>query len=152
MHIASDIMTKKVIVVGEETSVSDLIRLFVEEKISCAPVMNKDGKLAGIVTKTDILGYFLDIDIDISVKKALENIIEYTEKESFTGFQPESIVRNIMTTDPITADVETTVKALAKTMAENNIHRIIITHDHEIKGIVSTIDILYHVAGIEKNE
>jgi CBS domain-containing protein len=150
-HKASDIMTRNVIVVGEETSVSDLIRLFVENKISCAPVMNEDGKLVGIVTNTDILGFFLDIDIDISVKKALENIIEYSGKQCFTGFQQESIVRNIMTIDPVTADVETTVQALAQTMVEKNIHRVVIMHDHEIKGIVSTIDILYHVAGIEKH-
>jgi CBS domain-containing protein len=151
-HKASDIMTRNVLVVGEEASVSDLIRLFVEDKISCAPVMNADGKLVGIVTKTDILGYFLDKDIDISVKKALENILEYSGENCFTGFQQESKVRNIMTIDPVTADMETSVQTLAQMMVEKNIHRIIITQDHEIKGIVSTIDILYHVAGIEKHE
>ncbi len=151
-HKARDIMTRNVLVVGEDTSISGLIRLFVEHKISCAPVMNEEGKLVGIVTKTDILGFFLDIDLDISVREALKNVLEYYGKQSFTDFQPESIVRNIMTPDPVTADAETTVQNLAQTMVKKNIHRMIITEDQEIKGIVSTLDILYHVAGIEKHE
>ena len=148
---ARDIMTRNVLVVGEDTSVSDLIRLFVEHKISCAPVMNEEGKLVGIVTKTDILGFFLDIDLDISVKEALKNILEYYGEQSVTDLQPESIVRNIMTPDPVTADVEATIQTLAQKMVEKNIHRLIITQDNHIRGIVSTLDILYHVAGIEKH-
>ena len=151
-HTARDIMTKNVLVVGEGTSISDLIRLFVEHKISCAPVMDGAGNLVGIVTKTDILGFFLDVDIDISAREALKNIMDYYGEQDVTDYRPESIVRNIMTPDPVTADVETAVSILAKTMVEKNIHRLIITQDHVITGIVSTIDILYHVAGIEKHE
>jgi CBS domain-containing protein len=151
-HKASDIMTKNVLSVNEDTPVSELIRLFVEHKISSAPVMNGEQKLVGIVTKTDILGFFLDIDLDISVRNALKCVLEIYAEEAEDDAMQESIVRNIMTPDPVTAEVETTVKELARTMVEKNIHRIIITENGGIQGIVSTLDILYHVAGIEKHE
>ena len=61
---ARDIMTKNVIVVDESTSINALIEIFLENKISCAPVVKKKKKLVGIVTKTDVLGYFLDLDLD----------------------------------------------------------------------------------------
>ena len=58
---------------------------------------------------------------------------------------------NIMTPNPITAGKNTTIESLAKTKIDYNIHRLIIEKDSAIVGIVSTFDILYHVAGIDKN-
>ena len=151
-HTARDIMTRKVIVVEEDTTITDLIRIFVENKISCVPVVNNEKKLVGIVTKTDILGYFMDIDLHISVKEVLKDILEYCSEhdEKEPPSEHEMKVRVIMTPDPITAGEETSVESLAKTMIDNKIHRLIITKDNEIVGIVSTLDILYHVAGINK--
>ena len=73
---ARDIMTKNVIVVEEDAPISKLIETFLEHKISCTPVVNKKKKLIGIVTKTDVLGYFLDLDLDLTVKLGLRGILE----------------------------------------------------------------------------
>ena len=153
-HTARDIMTENVIVVKNDDTVNNLIRIFVEKGISCAPVVNCDDRLVGIVTKTDILGYFMDIDLHISVKEAFHDFMEfYSEHKDMEKLMDKELnVGSIMTPDPITAGEETTVESLARTMIDNNIHRLIITKDTEITGIVSTLDILYHVAGKEKHE
>ena len=154
IHTARDIMTRNVIVVKDDTSVNNLIRIFVEKGISCAPVVNEDNRLVGIVTKTDILGYLMDIDLHVSVKEAFHDFMDfYTEHKDMEKLMDKELnVRSIMTPDPITAREEITVESLARTMIDNNIHRLIITKDTEITGIVSTLDILYHVAGKEKHE
>ena len=154
IHKARDIMTRNVIVVEEDTSINNLIRIFMDNKISCVPVVNDEKKLVGIVTKTDVLGHFMDIDLHISVKDTLQDILEFSSEQRDLETVPETEmkVRAIMTPNPITTGEDTTVESLAKTMVNNKIHRLIITRDNEIAGIVSTLDILYHVAGIDKHE
>lgn len=56
-----------------------------------------------------------------------------------------------MTPNPIAVGENTNIESLAKIMIDHNIHRSIIEKDSAIVGIISTLDILYHVAGIDKN-
>jgi len=154
IHKARDIMTRNIIVVEEDASINNLIRIFMDNKISCVPVVNKKNILVGIVTKTDVLSHFMDIDLHISVKDTLQDILEFSSEQRDLETVPDSEmkVRTIMTPNPITTGEDTTVESLANSMVNNNIHRLIITRDNEITGIVSTLDILYHVAGIDKHE
>lgn len=65
---AHQIMTRKPITIDIDGSVLEAIRSFVDEKISCLPVLNKDGSVAGILTWRDIL-------------KAIAATVEKTHKE-----------------------------------------------------------------------
>jgi acetoin utilization protein AcuB len=49
------IMSRKPITIPVDGSVLDAIKLFINDKISCLPVINKDGSVAGILTWRDIL-------------------------------------------------------------------------------------------------
>ena len=151
---ARDIMTRNVIVVEKDTTINNLIETFLDHRISCAPVVTKKKKLIGIVTKTDVLGYFLDLDLDLTVKVGLKDILEYNSEHSDMEIAPETEqkVGNIMTKNPITAGENSSIESLAKTMINKNIHRVIIKKGDKIVGIVSTLDILHHIAGIDKNE
>jgi len=51
---ASDVMTKKVTVVGEETPVGEIARILEEKHIKRVPVV-RDGKLVGIVSRANLL-------------------------------------------------------------------------------------------------
>ncbi|MFC1692180.1 CBS domain-containing protein [Candidatus Latescibacterota bacterium] len=151
--IAGDIMTKNIITVKDDTSINNLIGIFIENKISCAPVVNKKEQLVGIVTKTDVLSYLLDIDLDVSLKVHLKDVVESITEHGDFEISSETDLKagNIMTPNPITADENTSIESLAKIMIDHNIHRLIIEKDSAIVGIISTLDILYHVAGIDKN-
>ncbi len=50
-----DLMTKKVLVLKPYDTFEDAARLFVENKIDGAPVVDKDEKLISIITKTDLM-------------------------------------------------------------------------------------------------
>ena len=52
---AHQIMTRRPITIAVDGSILEAIRLFVEQKISCLPVLNHDGSVAGILTWRDIL-------------------------------------------------------------------------------------------------
>lgn len=55
-----DIMTKQVITVAPETSIADAARLILERRIGGLPVI-QGNRLAGIITKTDILAAYVEI-------------------------------------------------------------------------------------------
>lgn len=55
-----EIMTKQVVTVDPETSVTDAARLLLERRIGCLPVV-QGNRLVGIITKTDILTAFVEI-------------------------------------------------------------------------------------------
>ncbi len=151
---AKDIMTRKVVVVKENMRVNDLIELFLKNKISCAPVVDRKKKLVGIVTKTDILSRFMNFDLDFTLKAGLKDILESHPdlSELKVSSKTESKVGQIMTPNPITASENTAIEKLAEVMIENGIHRLIIKKVGKIVGIVSTLDMLYYIAGKTKNE
>ena len=57
----SDVMTRKVISVGEDTPIEDAARIMVDNKIGGLPVVNEDGAVVGIITETDIFKTFLEL-------------------------------------------------------------------------------------------
>ncbi len=51
----ADLMIEDVICVSEDTHVKDIARILVEKGIKRVPVLNKENKLIGIITRLDIL-------------------------------------------------------------------------------------------------
>lgn len=58
---AAKLMRAKVITCAPDTLVEEAAHLLRQEKIGCLPVVDKGGKLVGILTHEDLLDFFLDI-------------------------------------------------------------------------------------------
>jgi len=52
---ASDVMTRSVVTAAEDTSIVDVAKLMIRRRISGVPVVDRDGRLVGIVTEGDLL-------------------------------------------------------------------------------------------------
>jgi CBS-domain-containing membrane protein len=52
---AGELMTAPVRTVGPDTDVQDLATLMVEEGVNPVPVLDKEGRMVGIVSRTDVL-------------------------------------------------------------------------------------------------
>jgi acetoin utilization protein AcuB len=55
----SDVMTKKVLTVDEDTPIEETARIMADNKIGGVPVM-RDGHVVGIITETDLFKIFLE--------------------------------------------------------------------------------------------
>ena len=55
-----DVMTKRVIAVGDDCPLEEAARIMVDHKIDCLPIL-KDDELIGIITETDIFKTFVEI-------------------------------------------------------------------------------------------
>jgi acetoin utilization protein AcuB len=54
------VMTKKVLTVNEDTPIEEAARIMVDRKIGGLPVMSSSGRVAGIITETDLFKIFLE--------------------------------------------------------------------------------------------
>ncbi len=116
---ASEVMVKSVISAKRNASARDLALQLLTGYFSGMPVTDEQGKIIGVIT---------DIDLLEAVKEGKE-LARTTAEE-------------IMTRDVITADVNTAVRDLVKTMKENNLIRLPITNQGKLVGIVARCDIL----------
>ena len=63
-----DVMTKPLVTSKEDITILDAIRMMYDKKIRRLPIVDKDGKLIGIVTYRDVLGILLTRLIPFLVK------------------------------------------------------------------------------------
>ena len=151
--LARDLMTEKAVCVKPETTIKDLINILVKNSINGVPVVDKNGRLVGVVSKTDIVEY----DAKASKKKKISSQKSFYndtngklkkdfEKAKKTKDFGKTIVKDIMTTHVITAKANDTIDRLAKIMFDKKVNRVIIQDKGSVVGIVSTLDILHAVS------
>jgi len=56
-----DIMSRDVVVINENSTLGDAVKLMKKNNISGLPVVNNQNKLAGIITKTDLIRAIVDL-------------------------------------------------------------------------------------------
>jgi len=125
-----DVMHRDVRTVGPETSVSDIIVLLAEVHVSAVPVVDRHGRILGVVSSTDIL---------LSEADAGGG----ADREAFFR---ETLARDIMTPRPLTISPDTDLKEAARQMLYAEVHRLFITDDDRLVGVISTTDIVQAVA------
>ena len=147
---AKDVMNKDVLSVGMDWSVEYLTDFLVENGISGAPVTSAEGKLVGVVSLTDIVRHNslpgkdsrLDSPYDY-YRHGLEHQYAKEDIRSLSiGTEPLNTVRDIMTPMIFDVNEDTKVKQVADTMIRGRIHRVFVTHEKKLTGVITTIDML----------
>ena len=148
MVVAKDIMTTDVITIDPETSVKDAANIMSEHGISGLPVV-RDNKLVGIVTENDLIikDKKLHFPEYINVLGGIIYLESYKKfEEEFKKFTAVK-VKELMTTDVITANPEDSIEDLATIMHQKNINRIpVVDNAGQMIGIVTRNNIVKHIA------
>ncbi len=147
---AKDLMTDGVLVIPENYSITDVINFFFENKISGAPVVSTFGKAIGVVTMTDIVKYKNEeeeTDNDYPFIEYYNEFIgrEFTDDDIQVLHGAEKIyksVLDIMTPTVFQVDIDDGYKDIAKQMVDKKIHRVFVSEDGQLVGIVSSMDVL----------
>jgi CBS domain-containing protein len=116
---ARAIMTHRVYTISPEASVQEVAQLLSREHISGAPVIDKEGRIIGIITQADI--------------------IEKVDREGLR-------VADIMSPEVIAVDEETLVGEVAMLLSKRKIKRVPVMRNGKMVGIISRADIVQAVA------
>lgn len=151
--LARDIMTRKVITIGKDATVSELVRKLLRYKISGVPIVNEKNELIGIVSEADIIIKMSSLPFPISFSFAfLDNFESYTKS---TREFMETRVEDIMSKKVKTAGEDMTLSKVVNIMINNNINRIpVVDEKNKLTGIITRADVMRSMikkAGENKN-
>jgi CBS domain-containing protein len=138
-----EVMTKNPVCATPGMSIRQLAGLFAEHGVSGAPVVGLDGKLVGVVSRTDL---FRRVTSEVSGPSAgylfdLLNDRAPTERQPMP--EPLIVVGDFMSESPVTAVAGDAVGAVAKKMAERRVHRVVVIDANKRPvGVVTTLDLL----------
>ncbi|MBA3036981.1 MAG: CBS domain-containing protein [Desulfobacterium sp.] len=144
MLIVKDIMKTDVITVMPETEIIHAAKILLENHINGVPVLDKSGKLAGILCQSDIISQqkklpipslftFLDGFISLTSMKHLEKEVQKIAATT---------VAHAMTVNPVTVKSDTSIEVVAALMVDKNFHTLPVVDDGKLVGIVGKEDVL----------
>jgi len=121
-------MTKRPIITHPDTPIDDALKLMRDSKVRRLPVLDKDGKLLGIVTEKDLLYVSPSPATSLSVHE-LHYLISKIK------------VEDVMAKDVITATEYTPLEEAARIMADNKIGSLPVMRDGRLVGIITETDL-----------
>ena len=119
------IMTKNIVSVSSEQSILDVKHIYEKKDFHHHIPVVENGKLVGMVSLIDFMYNIAGAGIDDDNKI-------YSELK----------VKDIMTKKPYCLNTNATIEDVAKVLAKGRYHAVPIVEEENIKGIVSTADII----------
>ncbi len=141
---AKEIMSKDVISVHKDTTIKEIAKVLIDNKISGVPVIDEGGNLVGMVSEGDLLHKETSPRLP-DVVNILGAIIYYNGVQRYNEDFKKLIAEqaeSIMTKKVITVSEETEVDAIAKLMLEHGIKRVPVMNGRKMVGIISRADII----------
>lgn len=151
---AAELMTPDVLTVYEGWSIRRLASFFVRHRISGAPVIASDHTLIGVVSLSDIARFSSLPEQDQARLAASSPYADYL------GYDPlpedmawlthsaanHCTVNSIMTRHVISVEEKTTLPQIARLMSAHGIHRVFVTRDGVVVGVVTAGTLLQQVS------
>lgn len=148
---ARDVMQSNVASVSPGLPVMELEQLLVRAGVSGMPVV-EDGVLHGVVSRTDVVRAIAAAEDDAGTTLAYyqemagavpgPSAAALMASERLAGRS----VRDIMTRELITVAPDQAVRAVAETLVARAVHRVLVTADRHLLGIVTTLDLVRAIA------
>ncbi|MBF0557562.1 MAG: polysulfide reductase NrfD [Nitrospirae bacterium] len=137
--IAKNIMSKRVLSVTPETPVEEVSKLLISKNISGVPVVDKENKVIGVISESDII--FNEMRREPQLAEKVGDLVMPNMKGDERG--PGVHAGDIMTSPAVTADEDTHLKELHRLIMQKKIKRVIVVNEagHPL-GVVSRADIL----------
>lgn len=115
----NELMTKSVVTTQPHAKIGHVRALLGRNRIGAVPVVDSHGHPVGIVSAADLVA----------------------------DLNPSSPVRTIMTEKVFTVPRYADVSVAARLMRNHRIHRVVVTHEQKVVGVLSSFDLLQLVEG-----
>ena len=144
MTTVRDIMTTDLITLTPDTDVVKAAQVLLDQHINGAPVVDKNGKLVGIICQSDLVAQQKKLPIP-TLFTLLDSVIQLTSKkqiEKQIGKIAALTVAEAMTPDPVTVTPDTAIETVAALMVDNSFHTLPVVESDQLVGIIGKEDVL----------
>lgn len=142
MHV-KDIMVSPVISVSEDTTLEEVAKIMIKNRIGCIPVVDDKSELLGIITENEFTSY--EQKFPFSRHYAPKLFGKWVTKDNIDEMYiaARSIyAKDLMNTNPVTAEMDEPVFDLLNKMMDQSVDRVPVLHNNRIVGIVTRHDLL----------
>lgn len=115
----NELMTESVVTAEPHQSIEHVRKMLEKNGISSVPVVDSDGHPVGIVSRTDLV----------------------------QELKPGAPISDIMTEKVYSVPQYDNVNIAARVMRNHKIHRVVVTHEQKVVGMLSAFDLLKLVEG-----
>lgn len=144
---ACDVMTRKLVSIDPDASILEAARLMLQNRISGLPVIDRGGRLVGLVTEGDFLRR-----AETGTQRRRPRWLEFligpgrlaTEYVQAAGRK----VEEIMTCDVVTITQDATLPEIVELMEKRRIKRLPVMLGDKVLGIVTRANLLHAVASL----
>ena len=145
-----EVMVTKIVAVHADYKMERVAKIFEENDINAAPVVDKSGKCLGIISNHDLVEYESKKSvISKTVNDSKYAVKIFNTEEKFrapgnrfdeAGFHMSTLLQTVSVDDPLTK--------VARRMCTQHIHHIIVLDDQERPiGFLSSLDLLGFAIG-----
>lgn len=128
-----EIMSTNPVSLGPDDKVMEHLKIFEEHNINHVPVLDMEGKIVGLLTRRDFENY-------INIVKIIQG-----------GSDEPVMVKDVMNAQVFTFSSNVLIVDAAQAMVDNDIHAIVIVNESKkLQGIVTSTDLLSHLANRDK--
>lgn len=157
-------MRSPVIALAPDTPLREGVRTLEENEIGGAPVLDPAGRPVGFFSARDVAradnlgqrGLEPELRADELPDSPDDNPEGELDPETILGRDDysaatlgEGSVQDWMNPTFVVVQIDDPLPVLCRLMVENRLHRVLVMDGEEIKGIVSSMDIMARLAGVE---
>jgi CBS domain-containing protein len=147
---AHQIMTRNVITIGPNTSIVEAAKLMLNNHLSGLPVLDKGGKLIGIVSEGDFLRRS-----EIGTQRKRPRWVQFfvgpnRAADEFVHASGRK-VEEVMTPNPLVVTEDTTLEEIVRLMEKNRVKRLPVMRSGRLVGIVTRANLLQAVASMARD-
>lgn len=145
---ARDVMTRDMIVVGPDTSLLDIHRLFLEEEIHGAPVVDEEDQVLGVVSTIDLVRATRDRADDAGTSMYYHDGVaspglDWSELAEDAEERVKSLTAaDVMTRELVRVSPEASLAEVARTMLAQHVHRVLVIAQGNLVGVITAFDLL----------
>ncbi|TDN61970.1 CBS domain-containing protein [Paraburkholderia sp. BL10I2N1] len=144
---ASDVMSTPAISVEPEMTVREVAKVFVEQKISGAPVVDAAGHIVGMISEGDLI-HRTELDTDKPQRRGWLDLFSLGRDANEYVKSHGRKVADLMTTDVISVDEATPLAKVADLMETRRIKRVPVTREGNLVGIVTRANLVQALASM----
>lgn len=138
------VMSKRVKALRVDNTLEEAGRFLIQHSISSAPVVGDDRRVAGLVSKTDLVRHYIlgtqEIGSDIDVLEVGPHGV--TMELAARAGGPGTRVAEIMTPMAFGLGPDMSTSDAVRLVVDGRLHRVLVMHGEHVIGVVSTLDLI----------
>lgn len=144
---AKDVMTRHVIYVGQDEPLQRAVELMLNHRISGLPVVDDEGKLAGLLTEGDLLRR-AETHTERKRPRWLEFLLGPGKLADEYAHSHGRQVSEVMSTEVISASPDAPLDKVVRLMERHHIKRVPIMKGKHLVGIISRANLVQALAAV----